>query len=69
MGCCAVGTCVNPDCRLCTVIAKIKEPVACGKPVAVAGKDTQPCGLVKGHSRRVACRPGRKGKREQAELS
>jgi hypothetical protein len=26
MGCCALGTCVDPDCYLCAVVAKLPQP-------------------------------------------
>lgn len=26
-GCCALGTCTDPKCRLCTVTAKLPQPV------------------------------------------
>jgi hypothetical protein len=58
---CAVGTCVDPDCYLCTVVAKIKPPSACAKPVE-GGR----CSLVLGHPRWVACRSKSGGRAEQA---
>jgi len=27
MGCCAFGTCTDPRCYLCTVVAKLPQPV------------------------------------------
>jgi hypothetical protein len=26
MGCCALGTCTDPGCYLCTVVAKLPQP-------------------------------------------
>jgi hypothetical protein len=57
MGCCAVGTCVDPNCYLCTVVAKIQPPDACGATLA----DGQTCILEKGHQEWQACRGRRSG--------
>jgi hypothetical protein len=31
MGCCALGTCTDPGCRLCVVVAKLPQPKWTGR--------------------------------------
>jgi hypothetical protein len=46
MGCCAVGTCQDPDCYLCVILPRKFPPVeSCGR----LAPDGEPCRFVKGH--------------------
>lgn len=45
MGCCAVGTCTNPDCYICRIMPERFRVVPCRKAAA----DGEPCRFVKDH--------------------
>jgi hypothetical protein len=61
MGCCAVATCSDPACAVCTVSQRFPPVQACGRNV-----DGDPCALVKGHPSWVRCRTRKGAKAEKA---
>jgi hypothetical protein len=49
MACCALGTCDDPDCRLCRVIAKLPQPRML--QAADRGNYSEPAAVAKRPSR------------------
>ena len=60
-GCCALGTCTDPACRLCTVIAKLEQPAQRGdrvtryaEPAAVAVRPSRDPSRITRRRRAIA---------------